>query len=741
MPPKDREPSPERKAPSTERGWETINMNDYTPPSSRAKRQRVAGVDPNKSGAQAGPSRHTRTGHFRSITERGGTIKEWAGEHEREAKLLISEGCIRRDVNEVLRLLRPRNQAVVERANCIAADIAGQLDSLDLNGGDEGVKNILLWITPPSPREAETTTTNPKTTVFTTEHRMYPCIIAFINFVAEKLQDSLPTTDRRNCNSSPPSTTPSPPPPTTPSSSLPTPTSTPTPPRLIYACKDADVKPTGSDGSIRIDIGLVEVSPGAALANLDKSPSYYDLFAVIEAKRSVSGEDRAFEQLLVYTRQLYALQHDRRFAWGVIVCGSHIRVCLFSPNEAVFASTVMDVATKPGRKAFVEFLVNCSFCDIDQLGLDPTVTYLKHIKCWKIECPTEGEKGKEKDPKYVYFDKTIVAANRLFGRHTRCFLGSLDMPAEGSKLKHDVVVKDSWSHAADKRCDEVKSLRTIRDALSGKEGIDFEYPRLLHSGRVKVPSTGAHDDTKNLYHGLPITTTTGNDDGSGGPAPKWPSREHRRIVMQPVGWPLRFVESVPALIIVLRDVMRCHSAILRECGILHRDISISNILVVRPKSGHVRGMLIDFDCAVDTEVSEGEARTEMTNKPSFMSVLNLEDSPGERTALDDWESLLYVVCWLGTYGVNKHTRRKEDGGKPEKLIIREWRYGSFDEIASKKRIYLDTGAAFRSYILASFNPNMKHRTMLARLASDLRKTLVERKEPGCRGSLKRPEED
>ncbi|KAJ1676106.1 hypothetical protein EV182_008872, partial [Spiromyces aspiralis] len=157
------------------------------------------------------------------------------------------------------------------------------------------------------------------------------------------------------------------------------------------------------------------------------------------------------------------------------------------------------------------------------------------------------------------------------------------------------------------RCDEVKSLRKIRDALSVKEGIDFEYPRLLYGGCVKL-RTGATDgdgkpvsiadNTDYLYRGLPITTTTtGNDDGSGGPAPKWPSREHQRIVMQPVGRPLWLVESVPELIIVLRDAMKCHSVILSECGILHRDISTRNILVVRPESGHVRGMLIDFDCA------------------------------------------------------------------------------------------------------------------------------------------------
>ncbi|KAJ1672536.1 hypothetical protein EV182_006985, partial [Spiromyces aspiralis] len=328
-----------------------MKIKAFMPPPNRTKRQRVTGAHSSKSGVQAGPNtaisgrtstltHRLRIGHSRAITERGGTAKEWAEEHEQAIKLAISEGCIRRDVDKVLDLLRPRNQAVAAHASRIAADIADQLDSLVLSSSEKGVEDILPWIAPPSPHEAETTTTTttttknkakeeekPKAAVFTSERAMYPCIIAFIYFVAEKLQDSLPTANRRSRNSSP-LLSPSPP--------TPTPT---TPPRLICACADTDVKPEGSDGGTRIDVGLVEVSPDGTLANVAKSPSYYELFAVLEAKRSVSGEDEAFEQLLLYTRQLYASQHDRRFAWGVVVCGSHVRVCLLGPNEAVFAST------------------------------------------------------------------------------------------------------------------------------------------------------------------------------------------------------------------------------------------------------------------------------------------------------------------------------------------------------------------------------------------------------------------
>ncbi|KAJ1676553.1 hypothetical protein EV182_007966, partial [Spiromyces aspiralis] len=147
MPPKDREPSPERKTPSPGRGWNNLEIEEHMPfEPKRAKRQMATGAHSSKIRAQAGLSTRThrsRTGHSRAITERCGTTKEWADEHEREAKLLISEGCIRRDVDKVLDLLRPRNQAVATHAGRIAADIADQLDSLVLSSNEKGVEDIL----------------------------------------------------------------------------------------------------------------------------------------------------------------------------------------------------------------------------------------------------------------------------------------------------------------------------------------------------------------------------------------------------------------------------------------------------------------------------------------------------------------------------------------------------------------------------------------------------------------------
>ncbi|KAJ1670704.1 hypothetical protein EV182_008051, partial [Spiromyces aspiralis] len=122
MPPKDREPSPERKIPNPKRGMEDMRVGAYPPEPKGAKWQIAIGADPSTSGAQAGLStaifdrtstriHHLRIGYSRAIMERCGTAKEWADEHEEAIKLLIRKGCIRRDVDKVLDLLRPRNQA------------------------------------------------------------------------------------------------------------------------------------------------------------------------------------------------------------------------------------------------------------------------------------------------------------------------------------------------------------------------------------------------------------------------------------------------------------------------------------------------------------------------------------------------------------------------------------------------------------------------------------------------------
>ncbi|KAJ2476419.1 hypothetical protein IWW56_004932, partial [Coemansia sp. RSA 2131] len=93
-----------------------------------------------------------------------------------------------------------------------------------------------------------------------------------------------------------------------------------------------------------------------------------------------------------------------------------------------------------------------------------------------------------------------------------------------------------------------------------------------------------------------------------------------------------------------------------------------------------------------------------------MSISNLQNSKVQRSELDDWESLLYVVCWLGVHGVSHDEQvayqqeidaaRKVDKYYTPPLI--EWESGSFYDVARAKRNDLEDDESFNDCVLQYF---------------------------------------
>ncbi|KAJ1901362.1 hypothetical protein LPJ71_005685, partial [Coemansia sp. S17] len=215
--------------------------------------------------------------------------------------------------------------------------------------------------------------------------------------------------------------------------------------------------------------------------------------------------------------------------------------------------------------------------------------------------------------------------------------------------------------------------------------------------------------------------------------------------------PLNTVKTADELIVVLSDAMRAHSWVLENCSLLHRDISPNNIMVVRNEATTddppVYGMLIDFDCAIDPTMAR-VARPERTGTKPFMSVSNLEGHPEQRTELDDWESLLYVLCWIATFGINDNDRSilseiHKDNEVP--LEISEWHTGNnMVAIAVKKRNLLDGPNLFTTNIsdrfpISSEDSKIPDYSSLNELAVDLYRAMFQNPlvDEKCRGALKR----
>ncbi|KAJ1750213.1 hypothetical protein LPJ79_003114 [Coemansia sp. RSA 1821] len=97
----------------------------------------------------------------------------------------------------------------------------------------------------------------------------------------------------------------------------------------------------------------------------------------------------------------------------------------------------------------------------------------------------------------------------------------------------------------------------------------------------------------------------------------------------------------------------------------------------------------------------------------------------DRTALDDWESLLYVVCWVATYGVVSEDRRDPD----DDIAIKLWN-GDEAKAARAKRRHMDSSRSFEGDIIKHFLPQYR---LLKYLAKGLHKRLF--LHPGCEGAL------
>ncbi|KAJ2654149.1 hypothetical protein IWW48_006284 [Coemansia sp. RSA 1200] len=552
--------------------------------------------------------------------------------------------------------------------------------------------------------------------------------------------------------------------------------------RLVLPSSRSDFKPNDSNDTRRIDSGLDTRNPDSLVRPVSVD-AYVDMLCVLEAKAARDQGDEALVQLFMYSASLYTRQPDRRFLWGLTVCADEIYVCTIL-NDCVLVSPAMNISESEGRKALVSLLVSWSVCPRDRLGYDPTMeriysgissdssssssdddSIIDDIR-YEISCYDDET---EETQKYV-IRRTIMSADDVFGRHTRCFVATpidynleniaMSGATDGTNLQ-EVVIKDAWPPAESPVLEDPRSeivlLRKIRSEFEANPpSPPHIYPKLVVGGHIKLArDNDAYeiDTTDAIFKSMGVERLNpppGNDEME---ALHWryqPLRAHRRIVMSPVGHSIKTVQNEKELITVLAEAMRCHSSILGRCGILHRDISTNNILVVRP-GGHSTGadtdasvfsqpsssplpcgLLIDFDFAIEVGISERVARPERSGTLPYMSIANLLNLETERTALDDWESLLYVVCWLATVGICSNDRTTD--ADLERLQICRWRVGTLEIIADTKRDHMDSTSSFMNLIVRKFRKQYK---LLPLLAIALHKALFAN--PSCPGALVKSE--
>ncbi|KAJ1746732.1 hypothetical protein LPJ79_005720, partial [Coemansia sp. RSA 1821] len=321
--------------------------------------------------------------------------------------------------------------------------------------------------------------------------------------------------------------------------------------RRILPFIKADKKPRYSENSARIDLGLT-------CEPLDGN----DTFQRDDASDNIEMPRRFDEP-----------SYWRLFAVGITACGAVVKACLFGPNF-MLASTEMDLGSEEGRSKLVRLIMYWSFCELDKLGYDPLVRFNREHGCMEIDVAPPGN-GDGTGKQTFYLCEVIAVAERVFGRHTRCFIAHRGPGSAIERvIENGVIIKDAWPEAAesvenDDR-DKTRYLHKIHEELPG-DRYDGMYPEFLEGGRVYF---GNEDITQQFVGDSVWRQLNEHAEREG---KQMALRVHKRIAMKGIGKLLKTINSCLELIIIVADVMNCHSGIER-CNILHQDISTANIL-------------------------------------------------------------------------------------------------------------------------------------------------------------------
>ncbi|KAI0636326.1 hypothetical protein C8Q77DRAFT_1156006 [Trametes polyzona] len=162
-------------------------------------------------------------------------------------------------------------------------------------------------------------------------------------------------------------------------------------------------------------------------------------------------------------------------------------------------------------------------------------------------------------------------------------------------------------------------------------------------------------------------------------------RSHMRIVIDDVGRPLTQFTSTRELVEAIRDAIIGHRLAWEKAGVLHRDVSLGNILIVdeqvHPNAKFI-GFLHDFDYSSSTADQHHNRPEDRTSSPNAISDGEVEKNKKERTGTyyfmavelisgetiihdvhHDLESFYWILLWV----LLRHAECSRNGDSGEAL--------------------------------------------------------------------------
>ncbi|KAI9062376.1 hypothetical protein FKP32DRAFT_1574173, partial [Trametes sanguinea] len=370
------------------------------------------------------------------------------------------------------------------------------------------------------------------------------------------------------------------------------------------------------------------------------------------------------EYMTACAGQVFERQH-RTHLFGVFVFGSKVRLGRWA-RSGVVLSHKFDYKKEPAK--LVDFFWRVAHATAEARGHDPTATRIlpgsadyEVLSAWTAKKATLAEddyvakrfikslsvKGQWWRLKVV--DRKLGAKDFLVGqptftapglvsRGTRGYI-ALSVSDPGTPL---VFLKDCWR---------------VVDGRSEREGDILSD--LNQKGVTNIPTILYHGDVAGqvkkfqalckLMHATQATGTLEDiqSDVAGYPTVQ---RQHYRLVVREVGLPLQEFRSGQELVSVIIDAVMAHEDAFKRAKVLHRDISVGNILIVPPIGGNGtangQGLLADWELSKRVEPDVEEPRhSARTGTWQFLSVRALTQPHAQVEIADELESFLHVMLY------------------------------------------------------------------------------------------------
>ena len=372
----------------------------------------------------------------------------------------------------------------------------------------------------------------------------------------------------------------------------------------------------------------------------------YPRMSWIELEQDFYAPRKFDTELAANATRVFGATGNRRHVVGVYVHHLKVRFCVYDRSGTIY-TTPLDFRSDARR--IIAAFISLSFLDAFSIGLEP---YLA------LKTPASSSSLLQGGTNYVIDvdglrlrTDSLLHAGEIFFRATAVFSATL-IPAESSEnarsalttdVPSNVAVKMSWHTTSSHSEDELLRLAEER----GVQGVVRLYR-----------STVAHRVSEGLRSRLV-------------PVPMYADRELRVQVIGPLARPLFEVSSLETFKTAFRSLVKStygtpqygarnvalmsidcfrpvHHDLFEKAGILHRDISIGNLMV--DLSDPSQGVLIDLDFAARV-AGHGNPLDGETFPPAgtvnFRAFdLLTPDTPLRAYYRHDLESFFYTLLWI-----------------------------------------------------------------------------------------------